>query len=205
MRTNTLPLIALGLLVSLGASAQPGYVTDASGVVVRNGAGGCWHTPAWLPWMAVPGCDGAIAVEPAVVVTPEPPPVAVVEVTEVVPLPPFDPVLFVFDSAVLTPRATERLDDLVQTLNRRGERGRVRLSGHADRIGPENYNQMLSERRAESVREYLRPRLDPDIGIEVVGRGESMPTMDCPDLRGNALIRCLAPDRRVVVEAVVGE
>jgi len=78
-----------------------------------------------------------------------------------------------------------------------------RAVGYADRIGEEDYNLELSERRAEAVRDYLA-----DLGIELKlisaeGRGEGAPVTGdaCHGRRGDALVACLQPDRRVELEA----
>ena len=81
----------------------------------------------------------------------------------------------------------------------------ILVEGHTDRMGSNEANQLLSERRATSVKEYLvvNGRIDP-ARISVVGRGESMPVTaasDCSDRLPRArLIACLQPDRRVVIE-----
>ena len=54
------------VMASMQAISAPvitGYVVDASGKIVRNGFGQCWHTGFWTPALAVPGCDGVPAYE----------------------------------------------------------------------------------------------------------------------------------------------
>ncbi|SFM96518.1 OmpA family protein [Thermodesulforhabdus norvegica] len=82
--------------------------------------------------------------------------------------------LFDFDSAVLKPGAYDEIDR-VATVLRNYPQTRIRIEGHTDSIGSEQYNQMLSERRAMAVRDALVQRgVDPR-RIEVVGYGESKP------------------------------
>ena len=52
----------------------------------------------------------------------------------------------------------------------------IRIGGHADASGPEDYNQRLSQARAASVRDYLENRhgIAPS-RLQVVGYGESAP------------------------------
>ena len=51
----------------------------------------------------------------------------------------------------------------------------MELAGHTDSVGSEAYNQQLSQRRAESVRNYLLDLgVDPD-QLTAVGYGESKP------------------------------
>jgi OOP family OmpA-OmpF porin len=59
----------------------------------------------------------------------------------------------------------------------------VRLTaiGHADRSGPDPYNQRLSQRRAEAVRDVLISEGVPAGEIEIFARGESEPLVQTPD------------------------
>ena len=74
------------------------------------------------------------------------------------------------------------------------------VNGHADRLGSPQYNQQLSEKRAEAVRAYLVSKGVDASGIETLGFGKTLPVKSCPDQERKALIECLAPNRRVVVE-----
>src|SRR5437016_2609031 len=77
------------------------------------------------------------------------------------------------------------------------------------RIGSQAYNQKLSERRANAVRDYLVSKGVARDKIETLGMGKTQPVpgVVCnqayPKER-KALIECLAPNRRVEVE-VKGE
>lgn len=76
----------------------------------------------------------------------------------------------------------------------------LNLSGHSDRLGSPEYNQQLSEKRAEALKAWLVARgIDAD-KIETFGYGQTMPVKSCPDEKGKALVECLAPNRRVVIE-----
>ena len=77
---------------------------------------------------------------------------------------------------------------------------KVMIRGYADRIGPEGYKQVLSQRRADAVRDYLIARGLVPSYIETAGLGSSDPVAECPKLRGAALVDCLAPNRRTEVE-----
>ena len=63
-------------------------------------------------------------------------------------------ILFDFNRATLRPEAREVLSKLSGILLVTGDT-RLSVEGHADSIGTEEYNQGLSERRAQSVREFL--------------------------------------------------
>lgn len=89
-------------------------------------------------------------------------------------------VLFEFDSAELTPRAEEALDEVAAALTDSSlATCCFRIEGHTDAVGSEAYNRELSERRAESVVRYLARRhgID-DERLLVVGFGETRPIAD---------------------------
>ncbi|MFL6585878.1 MAG: OmpA family protein [Luteimonas sp.] len=75
----------------------------------------------------------------------------------------------------------------------------VHVIGHSDRIGNKQGNLHLSNRRAEAVRGYLVEHGVPSDRITAVGRGDVEPVTECKSERGQALITCLAPNRRVEV------
>jgi len=83
-------------------------------------------------------------------------------------------VTFEFDSARLTSGAIERLDDDVQILLRNPSL-EVEIAGHTDNVGNDAYNQGLSQRRAEAVRDYLVSKGADADNLTVKGYGESDP------------------------------
>jgi outer membrane protein OmpA-like peptidoglycan-associated protein len=108
---------------------------------------------------------------------------------------------FPFDSAELTPEARAALDrEIVPQLMDATGVSTVLVSGHADRLGAPEYNQWLSEKRAEAVRAYLVAKGIDDAKIEILSYGQTAPVRSCAALKGNALLECLAPNRRVVLE-----
>lgn len=208
--------IMLGAPTAFGQSGETtGYLIDQRGVAARSGGGLCWRTGYWTPAMASEECDPDLLPKPL-------PPVA-----QLAPAPPPPPpapaprpvpasekytlaadTLFDFDRASLRPEGRAVLDDVV------GKVAAVRLEvvivvGHADRIGKERYNLLLSERRAESVKAYL---VDHGIAAEHIhteGMGERQPVTgdSCRKLgkesRDNRrLVACLQPDRRVTIEVI---
>ncbi len=64
-------------------------------------------------------------------------------------------IAFAFDSAVLDASAYPVLDNLAEGIKLTDANARVVIEGHTDASGSEQYNQGLSERRAQSVRHYL--------------------------------------------------
>ena len=115
--------------------------------------------------------------------------------------------LFDFDKAVLKPEGKAAIDrEIISKLSGVQKLELVLVTGHTDRIGTTKYNQKLSERRADAVRDYLVSRGVPRDKIETLGMGETqpLPGVVCNQKQLKALIACLAPNRRVEVE-VKGE
>ena len=110
--------------------------------------------------------------------------------------------LFEFNKATLTDEAKKRLDaEVIAKLKDVGEVRYINVNGHADRLGSTQYNQQLSEKRAEAVRAYLVSKGVDASKVETFGFGKTTPVKSCPDQKNrNSLIECLAPNRRVEVE-----
>ena len=109
--------------------------------------------------------------------------------------------VFAFTKSELTQAAKARLDrDVVAKLATCARVEAVVIEVHTDRLGSHQYNQKLSERRAESVKAYLVGKgTDPD-KIETLGMGKTVPAKFCPAINKRAeLIACLAPNRRAIV------
>ena len=64
-------------------------------------------------------------------------------------------VLFDFDKADILPKAVETLSKAAAIVKERAK-GTVRINGHTDAKGGDAYNMRLSERRANSVRDWFR-------------------------------------------------
>lgn len=106
--------------------------------------------------------------------------------------------LFAFDKAELTSEGRAALDELVRKAGAEAA-GRINVTGHTDRIGPDEYNMGLSQRRADAVAAYMVRKGVREASITTHARGESEPVVQCEDQRWNELVECLAPNRRVVV------
>jgi OmpA-OmpF porin, OOP family len=61
---------------------------------------------------------------------------------------------FEFDDAGLTPRTSRQLEIVADILSQGAERV-IRINGHADALGSDDYNITLSDKRAESIRQAL--------------------------------------------------
>jgi outer membrane protein OmpA-like peptidoglycan-associated protein len=94
-------------------------------------------------------------------------------------------VLFATDKSELLPTASDRLDDVADALDEQPERS-VTIYGFTDSRGDPAYNQALSERRAQAVRDYLVSRGVDSDRLELVGRGPNDPVADNATAEGRA-------------------
>ncbi|MGD2118892.1 MAG: OmpA family protein [Chromatiales bacterium] len=83
-------------------------------------------------------------------------------------------VSFDFGQSEIKPAFHGSLDKLARVLIKY-DRTVVHVIGHTDSVGPDSYNQRLSEQRAESVRDYLVSRGAPQQRLRTEGRGEREP------------------------------
>lgn len=188
-------LCAAGLMLSAPVAAEDwtGYATDSSVTVVRSGFGECVRTSSWSKDIVNAECNPAqvAAVEPAVQ---EPEPRRSVQRINL-----SSDAYFGFDKAELKPEGRAKLDELAAEM-RGTQDPRIQITGYTDRIGAEDYNLDLSQRRAEAVRDYLVGKgIETEI-IETAAMGEKDPVVSCEGKTGNELIQCLSPNRRTVVE-----
>lgn len=102
-------------------------------------------------------------------------------------------VFFAFDSAELKDTALAELNEAANILSARSELILIEVAGHTDSIGDEDYNQGLSERRAQSVADYLVSRGISRNRLQVVGFGETRPKVP------NTTPENRAQNRRVVL------
>jgi len=99
-----------------------------------------------------------------------------------------DGVNFEFDSATLTADSIAKLDDAVTILKRNAD-DKLEIAGHTDSQGAEDYNQGLSERRAQAVADYLIAHGANGANLTVKGYGESHPVADNGSMEGRAANR----------------
>jgi len=88
------------------------------------------------------------------------------------------PVYFQLDEAGLTDEGRAILDTKREVLQRQPEI-RIRIEGHADDTGSDEYNMALGERRAATARRYLVEGGVAEGRIAIVSRGEERPA--CTD------------------------
>ncbi|HGO5855087.1 TPA: porin OmpA [Mannheimia haemolytica] len=113
-------------------------------------------------------------------------------------------VLFDFGKSNLKPAAAAALDAAHTEISNLGlANPAIQVNGYTDRIGKEAYNLKLSQRRAESVANYIVSKGANPANITAVGYGKANPVTGntCDAVKGRkALIACLAPDRRVEIQ-----
>jgi outer membrane protein OmpA-like peptidoglycan-associated protein len=206
-------LIKIGLCAALCASwvgtvhadaeAAVGYA-NAHGQYVSTGHDGCLITPRWSPEQAVEDYENGApefveACHPELV--PE----------EVVPMAPMmvqeratfaTDAFFAFDSDALKPEATAKLEQLVRDMSTAQTINTIEVVGHTDSTGPADYNQGLSERRANSVRdELVNLGINPAL-IQARGEGENMPRASNSTREGRAENRRVDVNVEGIVEEV---
>lgn len=110
--------------------------------------------------------------------------------------------LFQFDRGDrehLLPAGKAKLDWLITRLKEYQRIDKIDISGYTDRLGTDRYNLALSQKRADTVKNYLIAGGVRVAAISAVGRGKSN-TMGsrCPaNMTRTQLIDCLQPDRKV--------
>jgi OOP family OmpA-OmpF porin len=102
---------------------------------------------------------------------------------------------FDFDKATLKSEGKAKLDDLVSKMS--GVNLEVIIAvGHTDSVGTDAYNQKLSVRRAEAVKNYLTGKGIEKNRVYTEGKGEKQPVADNKTREGRA------KNRRVEIEVV---
>jgi OOP family OmpA-OmpF porin len=191
------------------------YAQDARGKIVRSGFGLCWRTGYWAIADSVPGCDGEVIPPIAKLVTQEiiAPTASTAPVAVAPPPKPAAPrrcdfavtlqsdETFDFNLATLKSDAKQKIDkDVMDKLATCTKLDLVIVTGHTDLIGNHQYNQKLSEKRADVVATYLASK-GVTAPIDTMGLGKTQQIKSCDDKLAHAkLTECLAPNRRVVIE-----
>lgn len=170
--------------------------------IVLSGLAGCASAPE------TPASQAA----PAPVAPPAPPPAAAAAPAPAAPVAPpkrcdatvtfQNDEVFPFMRATLTAAAKVRLDrDVLARLATCARVDSVVIEGHTDRMGSQQYNQKLSEKRADAVKAYLVSKGAGRDQIETIGMGKTVPAKFCgSEIKARKdLIACLAPSRRAIV------
>lgn len=93
-------------------------------------------------------------------------------------------IFFEFNSADLNASSYEELDRVVKLLKNNPDI-KIEISAHTDDVGSEAYNLKLSERRAESVIQYITEKGIPADALIAKGYGESQPAFLPADIDEN--------------------
>ena len=109
--------------------------------------------------------------------------------------------LFAFDRSDLRPEQP-KLDEIAGVLSRNTAVVNVNIIGYTDRIGATKYNDKLSQRRADAVKDYLIQKGIAPGRLTSTGKGEANPVVECSNKKRADLIKCLEPNRRVEVEQI---
>ena len=195
-----MPFIGINTSLAEAITNNHAYVVDSTGTLIRDGSKACIRTGSWSEEHALVECgaapDAMMKKDEAPAVGPQPPAIrASVLQTDA---------FFDFDQATLKPESKGKLDEFVSQMNAHPEIEVLLVTGHTDRIGSNSYNMKLSQRRADAVQSYLEQQGISGHRIETAAKGESEPVVSCDDVKGLlALIKCLAPNRRVSVETKV--
>lgn len=201
-------------VVSFNAHSGDGpYWTDTNGNIIRSAtSGACVRSGSWTPETALEECEGkpAKADSAPVAVTPIAAAVAdsdsdgVPDDADKCPDSPADKpvdtngctiekvvlknVQFELNSAELASGSTGELDKAVNAMNKYPAL-RIEISAYTDNTGEAAYNQQLSEKRANSVRDYMISQGIAKDRMEVKGYGEEKPIADNNTREGRAANR----------------
>ncbi|ROT44985.1 outer membrane protein OmpA [Pusillimonas sp. NJUB218] len=181
-----LALAIAAFSASGAASAQTvdNWQTPYGGAVMNGTNELCWRDNFWTPATGLAGCDGVPVAQQTPVVAPTASKVVLNADT-----------FFDFDKATLKPAGRQVLDQVAaqaQSLNLET----VIAVGHTDSIGTEQYNMGLSQRRANTVKNYLVSKGIDANRIYAEGKGEAQPIASNKTREGRA------QNRRVEIEIV---
>ncbi|WP_147694872.1 OmpA family protein [Vogesella mureinivorans] len=199
-------LLATLLLTSTAFAANQGYAQADGSPVVKNAYGECWKLPTTYDKArdGLVECGDREAAKPAPAPAPKPAPAPVVvapkpqTVIKTVSLSAEG--LFGFNSAQII-AGNQQLEALVSSLKADKMLKTVAVEGHTDYLGSDKYNQALSEKRANAVKDYFVAAGVPADKVTAVGKGETEAklTAECTAKKFKKradLIACLAGDRR---------
>ena len=191
------------LVITAATAGVTPNLLDSSGKPVRDGSGACVQE---LSSVEHPDCVAKKA-EPAKAAAPVVPaqpakPVAPVAPSAAAAAAPSSvkasvtiqaEALFDFDKSVVKPAGKKSIDEAIAKIKSLDIEV-VIATGHTDSVGTDAYNQKLSERRANSVKEYMVSKGIPAAKITTLGKGETQP------IASNKTADGRAKNRRVDIE-----
>ena len=113
-------------------------------------------------------------------------------------------VYFGYDQYQVSPSDFKYLNNLASVLSKT-KSVKIEVHGHADGKGSDEYNQALSQRRANAVAEYLVVRGVERGRITVIAKGESMPALPNENTDGSDNPNGRAKNRRTEIKLNVGD
>ncbi len=202
-------LLATLLLTGNAFAANDGYANNQTGSpVVKNAYGECWRLPTTYDKArdGLVECGDREAAKPVPAPAPKPAPAPAPVVVAPKPQTVIKTVslsaegLFGFNSAQIV-AGNQQLEALVSSLKADKLLKSVAVEGHTDYLGSEKFNQALSEKRANAVKDYFVAAGVPADKVTAVGKGETEAklTAECTAKKFKKradLIACLAGDRR---------
>jgi OOP family OmpA-OmpF porin len=96
---------------------------------------------------------------------------------------------FGFDSADINEAAWTAIANVVAEKLGQNPGSSLVIEGHTDSTGPSDYNQNLSERRSQAVKEFFVSKGIPSASMTTVGYGETMPRVSNTTAEGRAVNR----------------
>jgi outer membrane protein OmpA-like peptidoglycan-associated protein len=166
---------------SVGAAAGAAVGATVGGAIGHNNSGAHVRTEGAIVGGGIGAIVGGVAgylickEEPAPAPPVEPPPAPKpAPVAEKIVL---NGVQFDFDKAVIKAEYYPVLDAAVSVLKQHGDK-QVMITGHTCSMGPDAYNQKLSEKRAAAVKNYLTAKGISASRLMTQGAGEAKPVAD---------------------------
>ena len=112
--------------------------------------------------------------------------------------------LFLLKSAQVI-EGQPRLDEIAWALNQDSRIGNITITGYADRLASSQYKQRLSQRRADSVKNYLVSKGVTPTRLTAIGCCQANAVVACTNHNRVAFIKGLEPMRRIEVEQITIE
>jgi OOP family OmpA-OmpF porin len=183
--------VAAAILIGASVAHADGRLTDTDSSVVKTATGDCVNAVGG-DQAPMEACGEAMPQPPEAVSTIEvvaAETAATATATDMEKISIAASMLFDFDSAALSDDAKAVIDERIQTFAGQVELTSImRVEGHTDSIGPEDYNMQLSQRRAQAVADYIVSQAYrvTSSDIAVVGQGESNPVASNDTREGRA-------------------
>lgn len=200
MKIKLLSAIILSA-VSMQAAADKEYWIGTDGEYAHDRNGHCVRTIKWTPAAAIPGCEGGAAEAKAPAATPAAAPAkeeAVAAKAEPAPAPAAaaEPqyvklslasgATFALGGSTLSDEGKASIAEMVSQFRSEDVKSVV-IEGYTDNTGDASFNQQLSEKRAQAVKDELVNAHGADPSkITTVGYGEANPIADNNTRAGRA-------------------